>query len=57
MLRALKYCLANELAFEYGISQTDRVSLEQRAERYKLEAFAFNAEDTSYYFQIDRRGY
>ncbi len=57
MLRALKFDLANELAFEYGVSATDRDTLERRAERYKQEAFAFNVEDTSYYFQIDRRSY
>lgn len=55
MLRALKYDLANEMAFEYGIPATDRQVLEQRSERYKAEALAFNIEDTSYYFQVDRR--
>lgn len=57
MLRALKYDLANELAFEYGLPATDRQVLEMRAERYKAEALAFNVEDTSYYFQVDRRSY
>lgn len=57
MLRALKYDLANELAFEYGIPSADRDTLERRAERYKQEAFAFNGEDASYYFQVDRRNY
>lgn len=57
MLRALKYTLASELAFEYGISQSDRSDLENRAMRLQAEAFAFNAEDTSYYFQVDRRQY
>lgn len=57
MLRALKYSLASELAFEYGISASDRSDLEMRAMRLQQEAFAFNAEDTSYYFQIDRRTY
>lgn len=55
MLRALKYDLANEMAFEYGLPATDRQVLEQRSERYKAEALAFNIEDTSYYFQVDRR--
>lgn len=57
LLRALKYDLANEMAFEYGISAGDRQALEMRAERYKAEALAANIEDTSYYFQVDRRAF
>jgi hypothetical protein len=57
MLRALKYSLAAELAFEYGISASDRESLENKAARLQAEAFAFNTEDSSYFFQADRRTY
>lgn len=57
MLRALKYNLAAELAFEYGVSATDRDALENKAAKLQAEAFAFNSEDTSYYFQVDRRVY
>lgn len=53
--RSLKFCLANEVALEYGYGRFERRDLEDRAERYKQAAFAFNQEDESLYFQYDRR--
>ena len=55
--RALKFGLANDLSFEYGYPTRDRQDLEKRAELYKQQAFAFNQEEESFNFQIDRRAY
>ena len=55
--RALKYALANDLAFEYGYPSKDRQDLERRSEQYKAQAFSFNQEEESFNFQIDRRNY
>lgn len=56
-LRALKYALANELAFEYGIPSTDRMDLERKTQMLVQEAFAFNAEEASFFFKVDRMGW
>lgn len=56
-LRALKYNLAMELALEFGYPTQDRNTLLQMAERYRQQAFAFNQEEESLTFQVDRREY
>jgi hypothetical protein len=55
--RALKFGLANELSFEYGYPDRSRADLERRAEMYKQQAYAFNQEDESLFFQRDLRGW
>jgi hypothetical protein len=50
-IRALKYGLADEIAFEYGYPQKDRMELRSRAEKYKADALAFSEEDLSLLFQ------
>lgn len=53
-IRALKWGLAAELAFEYGYPLKDRQQLLVMAEKYKQEALMFGQENASFYFQIDR---
>lgn len=56
-LRALKYALANELSFEYGIPGNDRMDLERKTQMLVGEAFAYNAEEASFFFKVDRQGW
>lgn len=56
-IRALKWALASELAFEYGYPTKDRQELLLRAEKHKFEFFSSIQEEGSLYFKIDYRGY
>ena len=57
LLRALKYNLAADLAFEYGYPIKDRRDLFALAEQLKDEAFSFIQEEGSFFFKPDRRNY
>jgi hypothetical protein len=54
-IRALKWALASELAFEYGYPSKDRESLHQRAAEHKFEFLCSVQEESSLYFKPDIR--
>ena len=53
-IRALKWGLAAELAFEFGYPIKDRQQLLGMAEKFKEEALGFGQENASFYFQPDK---
>ena len=53
---ALKFNLADHLAFEYGMEMNDKKQLEAKALNMKLVALSFGTEEGSTYFGIERRG-
>ena len=57
LMRALKFNLAADLAWDYGYPIKDRQLLMMKAEALKQEAFSFVQEEASLFFGIERRSY
>lgn len=52
-LKPLKWLLASDLGYEYGIDLTRQARIDSRAEKFLKETEDFDAEGASVYFQVD----
>jgi len=50
---SLKWCLAEEIALEYGADQQTLQYVTQKAAHFKQKAFDWQQEETSVYFSVD----